>query len=1064
VNDDFELGASASAPPVVAVTVVHEPGEWFAEMLQSLAAQDHPNLQYLFVLTASSGAAADAIAENLPGASVRTIPGNPGFGAAANEVLRLVEGDQGFFCFLHDDVALAPNAISLLVAELYRSNAGVLGPKLLEWDAPGRIESVGLRADRFGHLVGIAERGEPDQEQHDAVRDVFCISTACMLVRADLFRTLGGFDATIEHEGDGLDLCWRAHLSGARVMVVPDATVRHRARIAQRRDDSIGSRLAARHGLITALVMSGRLRSVVTAVVAPFVALLALVGGLFVGSTRGGLDSLRASASAFGRLGWIAARRRRVQPLRAVPDSEIRPLLARGSLQLGALIRHRQDTEEVRDRTRVARRALRTSGRIAVVVWVAVVVWFVVGSRSILGGRVPTIGSFLPIPSSAMDLFRTYASGWWPSGLGRSEAAPTAVGLLGLANMVSLGNPGLLRTLLVLGPVVVGFVGIFHFAAVFRSGRGRAAALVAYAVNPLPYSCIAAGRWAPLAVYGAFPWALELLRRSSGLQGASGVVDDDGREVTDAIAVVGIGRQVRLIAALALLEAVVAAFVPSFPLLVLLAAVVLALATVGVRGTVSTLAAVASAAIAALVAFALHLPWSLRFLDRDGWTEFVGGEGGSALGLARLARFEVGQVPIAFLSIALFVPLVVGVLIAKGWRLTWMARAGALVLVFAGLAIASDSGSTLPEVGVLLVPVVAALAVSAAVAVCAFDEDVRGGRIGWRQPVALLAFAALAVSVVPGIAGLGDGRWNAPSPELAGTLGSLPTNPPSGDFRILYLGDARVLPLPGRPYRDGIAYAVSDDGALTVLDSWSPRSGAGDALIVQALDSISRLSTLRGGRLLAPLGIRYIVVPLVDGLRSRRNAPLPSPVGLEDALADQVDLRRSSYVSDQAIVFENTAALPLRALLGGRTEQASRTAGAGALVEADFSEVIPVFVGIPHTRAAREAISGTGPTVLHDAVGKDPRWRLTLDGTRVTGRSAFGWSTAYDLPGGGRAVLRYDTPWSRTVVIVVQLALWIVVVVATSRFRGWRRWLMRRRQRADVPSGPMIRLEPEVRP
>ena len=62
---------------------------------------------------------------------MRELGDNPGFGTAANEVLRLVEGDNGFFCICHDDVALEPDAIRALVEELYRSNAGIVGPKLV---------------------------------------------------------------------------------------------------------------------------------------------------------------------------------------------------------------------------------------------------------------------------------------------------------------------------------------------------------------------------------------------------------------------------------------------------------------------------------------------------------------------------------------------------------------------------------------------------------------------------------------------------------------------------------------------------------------------------------------------------------------------------------------------------------------------------------------------------------------------------------------------------------------------------------------------------------------------
>ena len=42
-----------SAPPVVAVVVVHDPGSWFDETLDAFAAQDYPNLRFLFLDTGS---------------------------------------------------------------------------------------------------------------------------------------------------------------------------------------------------------------------------------------------------------------------------------------------------------------------------------------------------------------------------------------------------------------------------------------------------------------------------------------------------------------------------------------------------------------------------------------------------------------------------------------------------------------------------------------------------------------------------------------------------------------------------------------------------------------------------------------------------------------------------------------------------------------------------------------------------------------------------------------------------------------------------------------------------
>ena len=51
---------------------------------------------------------------------------------------------------------------------------------------------VGMLVDKTGHEIATVERGELDQEQHDAVRDVFYAPGGCTLVRADLFQNLGG--------------------------------------------------------------------------------------------------------------------------------------------------------------------------------------------------------------------------------------------------------------------------------------------------------------------------------------------------------------------------------------------------------------------------------------------------------------------------------------------------------------------------------------------------------------------------------------------------------------------------------------------------------------------------------------------------------------------------------------------------------------------------------------------------------------------------------------------------------------------------------------------------------
>jgi GT2 family glycosyltransferase len=187
------VDAGGPAPPVVAVVVTRNPGPFLEEALVALGQQDYPTLTVLVVDAGSELDLTARVAAALPNAFVRRLGGDPGFAGAANEALAAVEG-AAFFLVCHDDVVLDPTAVRILVEEAYRSNAAIVGPKLVRADEPDVLLEVGRAIDRLGGSHTGIEPGEVDQEQHDAVRDVFYVASAAMLVRVDLFHELDGFD------------------------------------------------------------------------------------------------------------------------------------------------------------------------------------------------------------------------------------------------------------------------------------------------------------------------------------------------------------------------------------------------------------------------------------------------------------------------------------------------------------------------------------------------------------------------------------------------------------------------------------------------------------------------------------------------------------------------------------------------------------------------------------------------------------------------------------------------------------------------------------------------------
>ncbi|MDP9073850.1 MAG: glycosyltransferase, partial [Actinomycetota bacterium] len=250
-----------SAPPVVAVVVTCNPGFWLEETLTSLGDQDYPNLSVLVIDAASTRDPTPRVASVLPGAYVRRLSGPVAFSRAANEVLAIVEG-ASHYLFCHDDVAPEADAVRVLVEEAFRSNAAIVSPKFVDWHRPERLLAVGKSVDKTGVLADLVDRGELDQEQHDSVRDVFCAPGGCMLVRADLFASLGGFDPDIDLMGEDLNLSWRTQVAGARVVVAPGVRVRHLEALRNSEREGWDDPAAGRRAL--ALLEAHRIRTLLT--------------------------------------------------------------------------------------------------------------------------------------------------------------------------------------------------------------------------------------------------------------------------------------------------------------------------------------------------------------------------------------------------------------------------------------------------------------------------------------------------------------------------------------------------------------------------------------------------------------------------------------------------------------------------------------------------------------------------------------------------------------------------------------------------------------------------------
>src|SRR3954471_11630338 len=89
---DSREGELTALPPVVAVVVTHDPGPWFDSALAALAAQDYGDLSILVIDAASTEDPTNRVATVAPEAFVRRLATDPGWAAATNEALGMVQG------------------------------------------------------------------------------------------------------------------------------------------------------------------------------------------------------------------------------------------------------------------------------------------------------------------------------------------------------------------------------------------------------------------------------------------------------------------------------------------------------------------------------------------------------------------------------------------------------------------------------------------------------------------------------------------------------------------------------------------------------------------------------------------------------------------------------------------------------------------------------------------------------------------------------------------------------------------------------------------------------------
>ncbi len=1038
---------------MTAVIVAHDGARWLPDALAGLLGQERPVQSVMAADTGSSDDSARLVTEALGDDRVLHLARRTGFGQAVEEANRtapvltpeelpylkrpsgwdpvtrtwrddtydLPELPHGepvqWLWLLHDDCAPEPDALAELLRvvdnelELGRDDVAVVGPKLRGWYDRRQLLEVGVTIAHSGRRWTGLDRREQDQGQHDHVRSVLSVSTAGMLIRRDVFEQLGGFDRRLPLMRDDVDLCWRAQAAGHRVLIAPEAVVRHAEAASRERRtvDCAGRTSASPHkvdkaGAVYTLLVNSRTALLPWILVRLVLGTLLRTVAYLVGKVPGqALDEIRGLLGTLLRPERIiAGRRRRGKP--AVDKDELRPLFPPPGATVRATVeqvagdffgssdpeatsgagRHGGAVEsgpggddadflEIEQFARLKRIA-RKPGPVLFLVLLLV---SLVACRNLLGGGALAGGALLPAPADASELWSRYLDAWHPIGAGGTPSAPPYLAIIAALATLLLGSTGVaLTVLLVCSVPLAGLTAYFASRPLVESRLLRAWAAVVYAFLPAATGALAGGRVGTAVLAVLLPLIARAGVAASGLTHASGA-----------------RGSWRATWAYALLLTIATAFTPIvWPL-----ALVLGVAVLAVRRR--ELTAYGPRFLAQLGTPLLILaPWSLSLLPFGFFTEAgldYGPSTASALDLLGASPGGPGTVD-GLMLIGIVLAALAALLRSErhfGVRAAW---AVALVgLVFAVLSNASTWAG--PATLVYGIALLAAAVIGADGARTRVAEQ----SFGWRQPVAaLIAFASAAgpLLVAAGwMIGGADGPLERRDPvQVPAFVAEEAGNRDQARTLVLDSDSAAhvaYMLVRGSGARLGDAELTAADGENKQLDKVVANLVAGSGA-----DQADQLGKFAVGYVLVHKGAPREVTRVLDA------TPGLKRLSQQDGSALW---RVDQEVSRAAVV----------------TDAGKGTATPVAAGPVDIHTTLP---------------DGSDSRVLRLADTAAEGWTATLDGRPLTATTVDGWAQGFELPAsGGKLDVTYDDPFTHTVWLWAQgfLALVLVVLALPGRRR-----------------------------
>jgi hypothetical protein len=309
-------------------------GKFLNNCLKSVFATNYPDFEVILVDNGSTdGSPQLALRQFASPKNLQVILNekNLGFAGGNNQGATKAKGD--WLLFLNNDTEVEKNWLRNLIDEVLKDKkVAAAGCKQRSLVKRTHLDAVGGYLDRFGWSQKTGYK-EKDKGQYDKVCEIFYGQGSSLLVKADIFKKIGGFDESYIIYYEEVDLCWRIHLASFKIIFVPRALIYHFGGGWQKKQPASSFFYLMRRNHLTTLIKNYSLANL--AWILPlilFFYLASVIVLFFQGQNERAGSYLRAIGYNIQNLKSIFIKRKQIQKIRKISDSQLNYLFLPGVL------------------------------------------------------------------------------------------------------------------------------------------------------------------------------------------------------------------------------------------------------------------------------------------------------------------------------------------------------------------------------------------------------------------------------------------------------------------------------------------------------------------------------------------------------------------------------------------------------------------------------------------------------------------------------------------------------------------------------------------------------------